>query len=133
MSVGDNGSLDSGWLESQTVLQTQTGFTYAALVGNYLLGELPLLSGLSSGSVGEYSLTNSGSINGAITTSGRGELSWDQAMSMTYSWDNTAPGTGTFLVANGSQSESSCAVISATKFVCTSQTDTAPSIEVIEQ
>jgi hypothetical protein len=88
---------------------------------------------LSSGSVGEYSLTNSGSINGAITTSGRGELSWDQAMSMTYSWDNTAPGTGTFLVANGSQSGASCAAISATKFVCTSQTDTAPSIEVIEQ
>jgi hypothetical protein len=54
-------------------------------------------------------------------------------MSMTYSWDNTAPGTGTFLVANGSQSGASCAAISATKFVCTSQTDTAPSIEVIEQ
>jgi hypothetical protein len=28
---------------------------------------------------------------------------------------------------------SSCAVISATKFVCTSQTDPAPSVEVIEQ
>jgi hypothetical protein len=54
-------------------------------------------------------------------------------MSLTYSWDTTAPGTGTFLVANGSQSESSCAVISATKFVCTSQTNPAPSVEVIEQ
>jgi hypothetical protein len=133
MSVGDNGSLDSGWLESQTVPQTQTAFTYAALTGNYLLGELPLLSGLSSGSVGEYSLTNSGSINGAITTSGRETLSWDQAMSMTYSWDNTAPGTGTFLVANGAQSGASCAAIIATRFVCTSQTDPAPSVEVVEQ
>jgi hypothetical protein len=129
MSVGDNGSLDSGWLESQT----QTSFTYAALTGNYLLGELPLLSGLSSGSVGEYTLTGSGAINGAITTSGRGELSWDQAMSMTYSWDTTAPATGTFLVASGSQSEASCAAISTTKFVCASQTDPAPSVEVIEQ
>jgi hypothetical protein len=133
MSVGDNGSLDSGWLESQTVPQTQTGFTYAALVGNYLLGELPLLSGLSPVSVGEYTLTGSGAINGAITTSGRGELSWDQAMSMTYSWDTTAPATGTFLVASGSQSEASCAAISTTKFVCASQTDPAPSVEVIEQ
>ena len=40
MSVGDNGSLDSGWLEPQT----QTAFTDAALAGNYLFGELPLLS-----------------------------------------------------------------------------------------
>jgi hypothetical protein len=91
------------------------------------------LSGLSSGSVGEYSLTNSGSINGAITTSGRETLSWDQATSMTYSWDTTAPGTGTFLVANASQSQASCAAISATKIVCTSQADPAPSVDVIEQ
>jgi len=91
------------------------------------------LSGLSPGSVGEYSLTSNGAINGAVTVSGRETLSWDQAMSLTYSWDTTAPGTGTFLVANGSQSESSCAVISATKFVCTSQTNPAPSVEVIEQ
>lgn len=129
MNVGDNGSLDSGWLESQT----QTSFTYAALTGNYLLGELPLLYGGSIGSVGEYSLTDSGAINGAISTSGRGTLSWDQATSMTYSWDTTAPGTGSFMVANGAQSQASCAAISATKFVCTSQTDTAPSIEVVEQ
>jgi hypothetical protein len=129
MSVGDNGALDSGWLESQT----QTSFTYAALAGNYILGELPLLSGELPGSVGEYTLTGSGAINGAITTSGRGELSWDQAMSMIYSWDTTAPATGTFLIANGSKSDASCAAISATKFVCTSQTDPAPSVEVIEQ
>jgi hypothetical protein len=129
MSVGDNGSLDSGWLEQQT----QTTFTYAALTGNYLLGEMPLLSGQSPGSVGEYSLTGSGAINGAITTSGRKTLSWDQTTSMTYSWDTSAPGAGTFLVANGSLGNASCAAISATKFVCTSQTDPAPSVEIIEQ
>jgi hypothetical protein len=129
MSVGDNGSIDSGWLESQT----QTTFTYAALTGTYLLGEMPRLSGLSPGSVGEYSLTGSGAINGTVSVSGRETLSWDQATNMTYSWDTTAPGTGTFLVANGSQSQASCAVISATKLVCASQTDTAPSVEVIEQ
>ncbi|MFY9854532.1 MAG: hypothetical protein WAK26_11720, partial [Terracidiphilus sp.] len=129
MSVSDNGSLDSGWLESQT----QTAFTYAALAGNFLVGEMPLLSGLSPGSVGEYSLTSNGAINGAITNSGRETLSWDQATSMTYSWDTTAPGTGTFLVVNGAQNQASCAAISATKFVCTSQTDPAPGIEVMEQ
>ena len=42
MGVGDNGSLDSGWLESQT----QTAFTNTALAGNYLFGEMPRLSGL---------------------------------------------------------------------------------------
>lgn len=129
MSVGDNGALDSGWLEAQT----QTSFTYAALTGNYLVGELPLLSGSSTGSVGEYTLTGNGAINGAVTTSGRGTLFWDQSTSMTYSWDTTAPGTGTFLAVNGAQNQASCATISATKFVCTSQTDPAPSIEVIEQ
>jgi hypothetical protein len=129
MSVGDNGSIDSGWLESQT----QTTFTYAALAGNFVLAELPLLSGESPGSVGEHSLTGSGAINGAVTVSGRETLFWDQATSMTYSWDTTAPGAGTFLVANGSESLASCAVISATKFACTSQTDPAPSVEVIEQ
>ncbi len=133
MSVGDNGSLDSGWLESQTVPQTQTDFTGAALAGNYLLGELPLLSESSNANVGEYDLTAAGSMNAALTTAGRGELSWDQSASLTYSWDATAPGAGTFLVANGAQGEASCAVISATKFVCASQTDPSPSVEVIEQ
>jgi hypothetical protein len=129
MSVADNGSLDSGWLESQT----QTTFTYAALAGTYLLGEMPRLSGLSPGSVGEYSLTGSGAINGTVTVSGRETLSWDQATNMTYSWNTAAPCTGTFLVASGSENQASCAAISATKIVCTSQTGTAPSIEVIEQ
>jgi hypothetical protein len=133
MSVGDNGSLDSGWLEPQTVPQTQAGFTGADLAGNYLLGELPLLSESSNGSVGEYDLTAAGSMNAALTTAGRGDLSWDQSTNLTYSWDATAPGTGTFLVANGAQAEASCAVISATKFVCASQTDPSPSVEVIEQ
>lgn len=129
MNVGDNGSLDTGRMEPQT----QTTFTYAALAGNYLSGELPLLSGLSPGAVGELSLTGSGAIGGATSTSGQGVLSWDQAVNMTYSWDATAPGAGTFLIANGAQGGSSCATISATKFVCASQTDPAPGIQVIEQ
>ena len=84
-------------------------------------------------SVGVLGVTASGVINAALTTTSRGTLSWDQSTSMTYSWDATAPGSGTFLVANGTQGEASCAVISATKFVCTPQADPAPSVQVNEQ
>jgi hypothetical protein len=129
MGVGDNGSLDSGWLEPQT----QTAFTNAALAGNYLFGNLSLLNIEPTSSVGVLGVTGSGVINAALTITSRGNLSWDQSTSMTYSWDATAPGTGTFLLANGTQADASCAVINATKFVCTSQTDPAPSVQVIEQ
>ncbi|MGB9409545.1 MAG: hypothetical protein WCA89_18570 [Terracidiphilus sp.] len=133
MSVGDNGSLDSGWLEPQTAPQTPGGFTSAALAGNYLFGNLALLNIEPNSSVGVLGVTASGVINAALTTTSRGTLSWDQSTSMTYSWDATAPGSGTFLVANGTQGEASCAVISATKFVCTPQADPAPSVQVNEQ
>jgi hypothetical protein len=129
LRVKENGSLDSGWFEPQT----QTTFTDAALAGNYVLGELPLLNGSSSGNVGEFVLSGSGAINGSTTAAGEENLSWDQSISMIYSWDTTAPGTGTFLVANGTQQAASCAVISSTKFVCTLQADPAPSIEVMQQ
>jgi hypothetical protein len=129
MGVGDNGSVESGWLEAQT----QTNFTNAALAGNYLFGNLSLLNIEPTSSVGVLGVIGSGVINAALTITSRGILSWDQSTSMTYSWDATAPGTGTFLIASGAQGEGSCAVISATKFVCTSQTDPAPSVEVIEQ
>ena len=129
MSVADNGSLDSGWLEPQT----QTTFTNAALAGNYLFGNLPLLNIEPTSSLGVFGVTSSGTINANLTTTSRGILSWDQSTSMTYSWDATASGTGAFLIANGAQSGACCTVINATRFVCTSQTDPAPSIEVIEQ
>ncbi len=129
MSVGDNGSLDSGWLEPQT----QTAFTDAALAGNYLFGELPLLNILPTGYVGEYNLSGSGAITGAFTSASQGVLSWDQSLSANYAWDTTAPGTGTFLVANGVEGAASCAVISATKFVCAAQADPSPSVQVMQK
>ena len=70
--------------------------------------------------MGEFTLNASGSIDAAMTTAGDDLLSWDQAASTTYSWDATAPGTGTFLVANGVQGAASCAAINATRFVCDS-------------
>jgi hypothetical protein len=137
MSVGDNGSLDSGWLEPQTVSQSAPqappAFTNAALAGNYLSGNFSQLNIEPTSSVGVLGVTASGTINAALTTTSRGNLSWDQSTSMTYSWDATAPGTGTFLIANGTQAGASCAVINATKSVCTSQTDPAPSVQFLEQ
>jgi hypothetical protein len=130
MGVGNNGSLESGWLEPQT----QSTFTNASLAGNYLLGDLSLLNIEPSSSVGVQGVTSGGVINAALTTSSRGILSWDQSTtSTTYGWDTTSPGTGTFLVANGTPGGASCAVISATKFVCVSQADPSPSVEVSEQ
>jgi hypothetical protein len=129
MGVGDSGALESGWLESQT----QTVFTGAALAGNYLFGNLSLLNIEPGSSVGVFDVTGSGIINAALTSTSRGILSWDQSTSMTWSWDATAPGTGAFLINNGMQAEAGCAVVSANKFVCASQADPAPSVQVIEQ
>ena len=94
---------------------------------------MPLLYLGSSGSVGGFGVTGSGAIYAALTTAGVEYLSWDQSTSMSYAWDATAPGTGSFLITTGGQGAASCTVISATKFVCASQTDPAPGIQVIEQ
>jgi len=128
MSVNANGSLDSGWLEPQT----QTTFTDAALAGNYLFGELPQLNLASNGNTGVFDLTGSGTISGSLSTAGEENSYWNQSTSMAYAWDATSPGTGTFLI-TGAQGQASCAVINAAKFVCASQTDSSPSIQVFEQ
>jgi hypothetical protein len=137
MSVGSNGSVDTGWLESQPAAQKLSeapiALATAASDASYLFGELPLFNAESNGSVGALNLAGGGTINGAFTTAGEDELSWDQASSMTISWDTAALGTGTFLVANSTQGGSSCAVINPAKFVCTSQTNPSPSVQIMEQ
>jgi hypothetical protein len=129
MSVSASGSLDTGWLEPQT----QSTFTNAALSGNYLYGAVHPFNPSSSGSVGVYSLTGSGALNASLTTAGENILTWEQAISASYAWDKTAPGTGSFLLANNTQGGAGCAVISASKFACISQTDASPSVQLIEQ
>jgi hypothetical protein len=145
MGVGNNGSVESGWLESQSasqsapqsvpqaVPQALTSFTNTALAGNYLFGDLSQLNIEPTSSVGVMDVTSDGMINAVLSTTSHGNLDWDQSTSTTYGWDATAPGTGTFLIADGTQAGASCAVISATKFVCMSQTDPAPSVKVSEQ
>ena len=133
LSVGDNGSLDSGWLEPQVLPQTQTSFTSSALAGNYLFGQLPLLNAHSIGRVGEFSVTASGGIDAALTTTAKNSLSWDQAASMTYAWEATAPGAGTFVITKNAQASASCVVVNASRFVCIPRTDAAPSVQVAER
>jgi len=129
MSVGENGSLASGWME----VQTQGEFSNAAIAGDYLFGQLQQLNVKADGSVGKFTVGASGSIDASLTTAGDGLLTWDQAASMSYSWDATAPGTGTFLVANGAQGAASCAVVNASRFVCIPQSDPSPSVQIVEQ
>jgi len=135
MSVGNDGSVDTGWLESQPTAQKLSeapiSLATTTSAASYLLSQLPHFDGESNGIVGVLNLTGDGTINGAVTTSGEDELSWDQAASMTIGWDATA--LGTFLVANSSLGGSGCAVINSAKFVCASQTDSSPSVQIMEQ
>jgi hypothetical protein len=131
LSVGTNGSVDSGWLEAQSAAQSQTTFTNAALSGNYLFGELPLFSIQPTAYVGEYSLNSSGAISAGVTATAQGTLSWDQPLTAAFSWDTTS--SGGFFITNGAQGKASCAVISATRFACIPQTDPAPSVQIVQQ
>ncbi|HEY1253595.1 MAG TPA: IPT/TIG domain-containing protein, partial [Terracidiphilus sp.] len=118
LSVGKNGSVDSGSMEAQA----QNALTSAALTGNYLFGELPSLSVQPTSFVGEYSLNSSGGLAAGLTTSAQGILSWDQSLSTTYAWDTTATGTGGFFITSGALGKASCATISATRVACIPQT-----------
>jgi hypothetical protein len=129
ISVGANGSVDTGRLEAQS----QTRFTNAALAGKSLFGEMPLLGVLPTAYLGEYSLSSSGAVTAGVTTSAEGILSWDQSLSASYAWDTTATGTGGFLISNGAQGAASCGVISATRFACIPQSDPAPSVQIMQQ
>jgi hypothetical protein len=66
----------------------------------------------------------------ATATGGAGVFSFAQPFSgLTYNWDTTATGTGTFLIPSAGMS---CAVINPTKAVCTNQTG-FPSINIPQQ
>jgi hypothetical protein len=131
LDLSSNGYLESGWVEAQS----QTTFTDAAVAGNYMLGQLPPMSATQNGNVGEFDLSSAGGITGGITTAGEGYFTWDQAQTMTYSWDTSVAGAGTFLVAdpsNPGKGGASCAVISATKAACIIQSDKA-SVLILQQ
>ena len=126
--------METGWIEAQT----ETTFNYAAVAGTYLLGQLPRTEPYSSGNVGEIATSScsSGSSScgwtGGVTTAGSGSFSFDQSTgSMTYNWDASAPGTGSYLVETGGKGLS-CVVISATRDACIVNADT-PSVMILQQ
>jgi hypothetical protein len=130
LDLNGSGYLQTGWVEPQT----QTTFTDVAVAGNYLFGEMPPpMQATQHGNVGEFNFSSSGAITSGITEAGQGDFSYDQSKSMgTLSWDSTAPGTGTFLIGSGSKGIS-CAVISATKIVCTFNADSSPGVMILQQ
>jgi hypothetical protein len=129
LDLNGSGYLQTGWMEPQS----QTTFTYAAVAGNYLLGMLPPMQATQHDNVGELNVSSSGAITGGLTEAGQGYFSYDQSQSMgTLSWDSTALGTGTFLIGSGSKGIS-CAVISATKIVCTLNGDSSPGVMIFQQ
>jgi len=125
------GGVQSGWVEPQT----QTVFTNATLAGAvpYMVGQMPALDVNANGNLGQFTLDSVGNVAGAITTAGQGYFFYDQPMGLTYSWDTTTSAPGTFLLAQGAKGAASCAVISASKAVCTMQSDSSPSILVLQQ
>ena len=125
---GSEHLLQTGWMENQA----QTTFTNAAIAANYMMGQMPLLTGSQNGNVGEFSLDSSGGISGAISTAGEGYFTYASPLSMSYAWDTTTLGVGAFLINNPGKSGASCAVITASKFVCLLQSDD-PSVMVLEK
>jgi hypothetical protein len=124
----DGNSLQTGWTEAQT----QTTFTYAAIAGHYMMGQMPAMQTSKNSDIGEVNLTGSGSITGNITEAGEGDFNWDQAQTgMSLSWLSTT--YGTFSVSGGGGSGSSCAVISSTKAVCIDNTSSSASMTVLQQ
>ena len=120
--------LEWGWIEPQS----QTTFTDAAVAGNYLFGQLPRIEPGSNGNVGELDLSSSGNVTAGVTTAGEGDFTYDQSITGTYSWDTTATGTGSFLTGGGA-SGLSCMVISSTKAACIFNTDSEPSVLILQQ
>jgi hypothetical protein len=137
--TGDNLCLAAGGMEPQS----ETTFTNAAVAGTYLFGQLPQTEASSKGGVGEFILSSSGCttsggvtycpFTGDATTGGEGSFSYDQSIgSMTYNWDATVTGTGSYLVGT-SPKGLSCVVISATKDVCIFDADDRPSVAILQQ
>jgi len=134
-SASDGTFMETGWAEPQT----EATFTYAAVAGTYLMGQMARIEPGSNGNVGEWVLSScaSGSAScgftGSVTTGGEGDFSYDQSFgSMTYNWDTTVTGTASYLVGT-SPKGLSCIVMSATKEACIFDGDDSPSVVILQQ
>jgi hypothetical protein len=134
---GSHSYLATGWTEPQT----ETTFTNAAVAGTYLMGQMARMEPDANDNVGEWILSSSGCttsggvtycpLTGDTTTVGVGTFTYDQSNSMSYNWDTTVTGTGSYLVGSGSKGIS-CVVISATRTVCIFNKD-LPSVMILQQ
>jgi len=130
LDLNGSGYLETGWLEPQT----QTTFTDAAVAGTYLFGQMTVMQEVQDDAVGVLDTLNNGTITGGLSEGDAGYFTWDQAPSWTYSWDTTAPDTGSLLVAGtGDTGGDSCVVISATRVVCTTNADSWPAVGILQQ
>ena len=127
LAADSSGGLQEGWVEAQT----QTTFTDAALAGNYMLGQFPPESPYQSATVGEVNVGSSGSVSANSSNAGSGQFDWDQAQSLTYTWNSAT--YGTIAVSIGGTPNASCAVISATKFVCVNDTNSNTQVLIFQQ
>ncbi len=131
MTMGSTGEpTDWGWIEPQTA--TSADFTDSALAGTYMMGEVPSMQATQSSNAGEYIVGNSGNMTAGTSSGGPGIGTFDQAQTgMTLSWLSTA--YGTFSIASGGTAETSCILISTTRFVCINNTDSSPNVQIMQQ
>jgi hypothetical protein len=134
LSVEGDGGFSSGWVEPQQPPASSAPYGFAYIKGAYMMGGSPMQPS-QNGNVGEVALDSSGNLTGGMSGGGENGFSYDQALSMTYTWDSTA--YGTFLIgtpsSNGSKGGLSCIDINAQKFACTLQGDDAPSVFLFQQ
>ena len=128
MTASGSGNADAGSLDAQT----QTTFTDAALAGNYMLGGFPPESPQADGVVGEVDVLNTGSITSNISVAGEGGFSYDQAQSgFTYNWLSNV--YGTLSTTDNGQTVQTCIVITSSKTACITNTDSSPSVTILQQ
>jgi hypothetical protein len=121
----NSGYMKSGWLEPQSGT-----FSNAGLAGSYMLGKLPPLDAADNDAVGELAADANGNLTGGVSSAGEGDFSWDQSLSMTYSWDSAT--YGAFLLGSGNKGLS-CVVISATNSVCLENGASDASMMMLQQ
>jgi hypothetical protein len=122
-----SGGISPGWIENQT----QTTFSNAALAGTYLLGQMARPDAGSNATVAVVTPNSSGSTTFNVSVAGQDRFEFDETGSASYSWDSTGKNYGIFEF--GDPIGSTCAVITSTKFVCTTQNDSDAAIMLFEQ
>jgi hypothetical protein len=96
-----------------------------------MLGQFPPLKPKDI-SVGEIDAASNGNVTGNVSTGGQNSFTWDDPQSgLTDSWLSTT--YGAFSVADNGNPNSTCIVISSTKFVCISNNKSTPILQIFQQ